>query len=483
MDNAQPHLFLYKPLLLAVAPLIIAMGMAGCAGLPDQRLANEALKNGDTATAQANYKALADMGYADASVGLADIQLESGDPAQLAAAEDTYRQAADTSPRAASRLGRLLATKPNATEAEHQEAEKRLKQAFANGEEGAVLPLAMLYLQYPQTFPNVNAQEKISQWREQGHPQAELAQVLLYRTQGTYDAHLADVEKICKAALSTADVCYVELATVYQKRGEADKQKALVEQLRGAYGRGVVPAARMEGVAQVLADPELVAGPQGGESGGKTDPATAQQMLEQIAPTYPAAWVSLAQLLYDYPEQGDIDKMLEYLKKGREAAQPRAELLLGKLYYEGKLLPADPVKAEQHLLKAAQSETSANYYLGQMYRRGYLGQVQPQQALDHLLAAARAGQNSADFALAQMFSQGRGIAPDPVNAYVFSQIAVQKGTPQAPDLAAQIEQQLPPGSRPQAERLLREEQALRGATLQTVTQMQAMQSQDGQEPL
>lgn len=473
MVSTHPRYFTAKPLLL-----VIALGMAGCAGLPDQRLANEALKNGDTATAQANYKALADMGYADASVGLADIQLESGDPAQLAAAEDTYRQAADTSPRAASRLGRLLATKPNATEAEHKEAEQRLKQAFANGEEGAVLPLAMLYLQYPQTFPEVNAQEKISQWREQGHPQAELAQVLLYRTQGTYDAHLDDVEKICKSALATADVCYVELATVYQKRGEADKQKALVEQLRGAYGRGVVPAARMEGVAQVLADPELVV-----QGGGKTDPATAQEMLEQIAPTYPAAWVSLAQLLYDYPEQGDIDKMLEYLKKGREAAQPRAELLLGKLYYEGKLLPADPEKAEQHLLKAAQTETSANYYLGQMYRRGYLGNVQPQQALDRLLAAARAGQNSADFALAQMFSQGRGIAPDPVNAYVFSQIAVQKGTPQAPELAAQIEQQLPPGSRPQAERLLREEQALRGSTLQTATQMQAMQRQDGQEPL
>lgn len=472
MVSTHPQFF-YKPLLLTVA-----LGLAGCAGLPDQRLANEALKNGDTATAQANYKALADMGYADASVGLADIQLQSGDPAQLAAAEDTFRQAADTSPRAASRLGRLLATKPNASEAEHKEAEQRLKQAFANGEEGAVLPLAMLYLQYPQTFPEVDAQEKISQWREQGHPQAELAQVLLYRTQGTYDAHLAEVETICKAALATADVCYVELATVYQKRGEADKQTALVEQLRGAYGRGAVPAARMEGVAQVLADPELVM-----QGGGKTDPATAQSMLEQIAPAYPAAWVSLAQLLYDYPELGDIDKMLAYLKNGRDAAQPRAELLLGKLYYEGKLLPADPQKAEQHLLKAAQSETSANYYLGQMYRRGYLGKVQPQQALDRLLAAARAGQNSADFALAQMFSQGRGIAPDPVNAYVFSQIAVQKGTPQAPELAAQIEQQLPPGSRAQADRLLREEQALRGAALQQATQMQAMQHQEGQEPL
>lgn len=473
MTNLSMHSFMPKHALL-----IAALSLAGCAGLPDQRLANEALKNGDTATAQANYQQLADMGYGDAAVGLADIQLESGDPAQLAAAEDTYRKAADTSPRAASRLGRLLASKPNATEAEHQEAEKRLKQAFANGEEGAVLPLAMLYLQYPQSFPNVDAQQKISQWRNQGHPQAELAQVLLYRTQGTYDAHLGEVEKICKAALNTADVCYVELATVYQKRGEADKQKALVEQLRGAYGRGVVPAQRVDGVAQVLADPELVA-----QGGGKTDEGTAQEMLEQIAPTYPAAWVSLAQLLYTYPELGDIDKLLGYLKNGRDAAQPRAELLLGKLYYEGKLLPADPQKAEQHLLKASASEVSANYYLGQMYRRGYLGQVQPQQALDRLLAAARGGQNSADFALAQMFSQGRGIAPDPVNAWVFSQIAVQKGTAQAPELAAQIDQQLPPASRPQAQRLLQEEQALRGATLQQASQMQAMQTEDGQEPL
>lgn len=461
--NTQPQLLL----------LVAALSLAGCAGLPDQRLANEALKNGDAATAEQNYRQLAELGYADAQVGLADIQLESGDPELLRQAEATYRQAADHSPRAAARLGKLLAVKPNATETERQEAGQLLEQAFAGGEQGALLPLAMLYLQYPQSFPKVNAQQRISQWRAAGYPQAELAQLLLYRTQGNYDQHLDDVERICKQALSTADVCYVELATVYQKRGQNEQQAALLEQLQSAYQHGAVPAQRVESVAQVLADPEL----------GKPDEKTAQRLLEQIAPSYPAAWVSLARLLYDYPALGDVDKLLEYLEHGRDAAQPRAELLLGKLYYEGKLLPQDPQKAEQHLLKAAPSEISANYYLGQLYRRGYLGQIDPEQALQHLLAAARGGQNSADFALAQMFSQGRGIQPDPVNAYVFSQLAVLKGTPQAAELAAQIDQQLPAAARAQAQRLLREEQQLRGAAQQEAAQLQAMQSPTGQEPL
>jgi len=84
----------------SVLPLVAALALAGCAGLPDQRLANEALKRGDTALAQQNYRQLADLGYSEAQVGLADIQVESRDPAQIKQAEATYRAAADTSPRA-----------------------------------------------------------------------------------------------------------------------------------------------------------------------------------------------------------------------------------------------------------------------------------------------------------------------------------------------------------------------------------------------
>ncbi len=437
---------------LALGTLTLAIALAGCAGLPDQRLANEALKRGDTALAEQNYRQLADLGYSDAQVGLADIQVESRDPTQLKLAEATYRAAADTSPRAQARLGRLLVAKPGASEAEHREAEGLLKKAFANGEGNTLIALAMLYLQFPQSFPEVNAQQQISQWRSAGYPEAGLAQVLLYRTQDSYDQHLDEVEKICKTALNSSDICYVELATVYQKRAQPDQQAALLKQLQAAYSRGTVGAQRVDSVARVLSDASL----------GQPDEKTAQALLEQIAPGYPASWVSLAQLLYDFPALGDVKQMMEYLDNGRAADQPRAELLLGKLYYEGKWVPADAKQAEAHFQKAVGKEVAADYYLGQIYRRGYLGQVYSQKALDHLLKAARNGQNSADFAIAQLFSQGRGTKPDPLNAYVFSQLAKAQDTPLANELAQQLDAQLPPAQRPDAQRLLQQEQRLRG---------------------
>ncbi|MDT4864701.1 Alginate biosynthesis protein AlgK [compost metagenome] len=126
-------------------------------------------------------------------------------------------------------------------------------------------------------------------------------------------------------------------------------------------------------------------------------------------------------------------------------------------------MPLDPKKAEQHLQKAAPTEPTANYLLGQLYLRGYLGDIAPDKALEHLLSAARNGQVNADFALAQMYAQGKGIRPDLVNAYVFSQLALPKNTPQTLELAQQVEQQLPPSERARAEQLLREERAARGA--------------------
>ncbi|WP_426141037.1 alginate biosynthesis TPR repeat lipoprotein AlgK [Pseudomonas sp. DWP3-1-2] len=464
----SPLRTLSTPTLLSLA---IAFALTGCAGLPDQRLANEALKNGDTALAEQNYRQLADLGYSDAQVGLADIQVGTRDPEQLKQAEATYRAAAETSPRAQSRLGRLLAAKPNATEAEHLEAEQLLKKAFANGETTSLTPLAMLYLQYPHTFPNVNAQQKISEWRAAGYPEAGLAQVMLYRIQGTYDQHLDEVETICKTALNTTDICYVELATVYQKRGQTEQQAALIQQLQSAYSVGTVGAERVDSVARVLGDAEI----------GTPDPATAQKLLEQVAPGYPISWVTLAKLLYDFPELGDVDKMMEYLDNGRAADQPRAELLLGKLYYEGKWVPPDAKKAEEHLKKAAGTEIAAHYYLGQIYRRGYLGQVYPQKAVDELLYAARGGQNSADFAIAQLYSQGKGTMPNPVNAWVFSQLALKQGTPQATELAQQLSAALPPEKLATAQRLLEQEQKVRGASSQNALALQALQKEDGEE--
>lgn len=244
--------------------------------------------------------------------------------------------------------------------------------------------------------------------------------------------------------------------------------------MEAGYSRGTVTAQRVDSVARVLGDATL----------GQPDEKTAQALLEKIAPGYPASWVSLAQLLYDFPELGDVDQMMKYLDNGRAADQPRAELLLGKLYYEGKWVPADAKAAEAHFEKAVGKEVAADYYLGQIYRRGYLGKVYPQKALDHLLTAARNGQNSADFAIAQLFSQGKGTKPDPLNAYVFSQLAKAQDTPEANDLATQLEAPLTPEQRAQGQRLVQQELAARGTLAQNTLQLHALDEEDdGEESL
>src|SRR5690606_27858698 len=187
------------------------------------------------------------------------------------------------------RLGRLLARKPQASEAELREAEQLLNQALADGEESALLPLAQLYLTYPQQWPEVDLPTRVAQWRRQGHTDADLVLIELYRSQGSYAEHLAEIEQICLSRLDQVEGCYRELASVYQIGGDQAKREQLLEKLRVAHRAGKVSAAQVENVALVLADAEL----------GKPDEESAQALLEEIAPDYPAAWLSLAKVLYD----------------------------------------------------------------------------------------------------------------------------------------------------------------------------------------
>ncbi|MDO1885648.1 alginate biosynthesis protein AlgK, partial [Escherichia coli] len=69
--------------------------------------------------------------------------------------------------------------------------------------------------------------------------------------------HLGEIEQVCQRWLRRMDVCWYELATVYQMQGNAEKQKALLEQLRAAYKAGRGPGERVDSVAGVLADGEL----------------------------------------------------------------------------------------------------------------------------------------------------------------------------------------------------------------------------------
>lgn len=432
--------------------LALLATLQGCAGLPDQQLAKEAQQRGDSASARQQYEQLAQMGYVDAQIALGDMQFGSRDPGQIEQAESLYRQAALHSPKAQSRLGRLLSRQDGASDSQLKEAEQLLSQAIEQAEYSAVVPLTLLYVSYPQLAPSVDPQQQVNAWRGQGIVEAELAQILIYRSDGSYVAHLTEIEQTCRSLLSQQDVCYNELATVYRLRDQPHAQTALLAQLRTAYANRWVTPSRVESVALTLVDSGIPA---------PVDLSNAYALLREIAPAYPLAWASLAKLLFDYPVLGDSTQMLGYLQRGREAGDSRAELLTGRLYYGGRGLEQNPQLAERHLLRAADEQPTAHFYLGQLYRRGYFGEVYPQKAVDHLLLAARAGHRRADYALAQLFSESRGVKVNRVNAYVFAHMALSRAVPEASELLSNLEQSMLPAERQKARQILEEEQQTR----------------------
>ncbi|AOE86349.1 SEL1-like repeat protein [Pseudomonas sp. TCU-HL1] len=441
--------------------------LLGCAGLPDQQLAREALLRGDDETARQNFQALAGMGYPEAQTALGDMAVGSRDPSRLAEAESLYRQAASSSVRAQSRLGRLLSRQGGASDIQLKEAEGLLDQAISRGEYSAVVPLTLLYLSYPQLSPALDPQQLVNGWRTQGIAEAELAQILIYRSQGSYTAHLGEVEAKCQALLQLQDICYVELATVHRLRQQPEAMQLLLANLRSAYASGVVAPARLESVALTLADPAIPA---------PAELSQAKGLLDEVAPVYPGAWASLAKLLHDYPALGSPEEMLGYLERGRAAGDSRAELLTGRLYYDGRVLPQDPRLAEEHLLKAAAEQPAAHFYLGQLYRRGYLGEVRPQEATDHLLQAARAGHTRADLALALLFSESLGVKVDRVNAYVFACLAAGQAQPEATALLANLEPAMSAAERQRAAQLLQDEQGTRHMDPARLVRIQPLQN-------
>jgi alginate biosynthesis protein AlgK len=80
-------------------------------------------------------------------------------------------------------------------------------------------------------------------------------------------------------------------------------------------------------------------------------------------------------------------------------------------------------------------------------------------------------------------SQGKGTKPDPLNAYVFSQLAKAQDTPEANDLATQLETPLTPEQRAEGQRLVQQELAARGTLAQSTLQLHALQEEDGEESL
>jgi alginate biosynthesis protein AlgK len=434
-----------------LSAIALCLTAAGCAQLPDLELAKQARTGGDLQVAEENFRPLAELGYADAELGLADVLVQQPDAARQAEGEAIYRRVAAESPIARVKLGKWLVNKPGATPAERQEAVELLRAGIASGDQSVLLALVRLQLEDPQSADLAAIERQLTEWQAQGMPQARLGWVMLYRARGDYEAHLDEIRTSCEAWLTEVSDCYAELATVYRIQGDEEAVKGLTERMENDFrGQRVAPN-QVQTVARVLA----------GDGAGQPRPEEAGRLYEAIAPVWPDAWAGLADLVRRNPQLGDTEQVLEYLEKGVEAGSGRAAVALGQIYLNGQLVPAEPAKAEQYLLTAIPQDPKARLILARLYREGKLGRVHADKALEQLLIAARAGNPQADVALAQLFGDGRGIRINPVYAYGFATLAKEQGMPQADMWMERMAPRLQPGDMARVRSMVERERAAR----------------------
>lgn len=440
-----------------------AVLLAACSA-PDLRRGKAALESGDMAAAEADLQPLADLGFEEAKIALARVYAKSGDPQQQEQAIALYREQLDKDPTVAVPLAVMLID--SESEAGLAQAEELLLKSLDGRDVRAYVALLNLYSDHPERDTRRRAPALAEQVAKVRAPEAETALIKWYRRNATADKKFTQqLVKRCEQARDRLPECYIDLGRHY--RGTND-QKALADLLAGAQQRGLPPPI-MERLAWSMVSDDIP---------GQPRPEIAQPMLKAAADTSDSARVRLARLLIEYPHLDPEGKPEQLLLRAAERGNSEASLALGRLYLDGKLAAADPAKALKYFEGAADYEPSAHYYLGRIHRRGYLGRPDPVLAARHFLTAARAGYPRADQALAQLFSDNRGVRPNLVNAYVFASIAAQAQTPEGVALLRQIKAQLKPGQQQKAEALLRQELAVRAAQQPAPTQAPTAVSQN-----
>jgi alginate biosynthesis protein AlgK len=438
---------------------------------PDLGRGKKALEAGDTEAAQRDLAPLAQMGYEDARMQLARAYARSGDPAKLQAAVQMYQEIVKQDPTVRVPLARMLLE--SGDEKAIGQAEEMLLLAHRDKDPRATVALLELYSDHPERDGHKRAPGLAAAVSKMTTPDAEAASVKWYRRNALVDARYAkELIRHCELARNRLPDCYVDLGRHYRATGNEKALRTLVADANTRFALGHVPVPVLEKLGWSMVSEDIAGNPL---------PEAAQPILKRAAETSDTARVRLARLLIEYPHLDPQGRPEELLLKAAGRGNREASLALGRLYLDGKLAPADPGKAIKYLEQAADTEPAAHYYLGRIYKRGYLGRPDPVLAARYFLTAARGGYARADQALAQLFSDNRGVKPNLVNAYVFASIAAERQTPEGALMLKQVRAMLKPGQQQQAEQLLRQELAIRQAEGLPVRAFAAMETNPPKE--
>ncbi len=430
---------------------LFTLALSGCGNLPDVQRAEKAAAEGNVQDARAQLEELARFGLVDAQVELGDLYAEEDTPAARKQALDWYHKAAEQgSKRASIRIGKMNAREGDTPE-ERANGARYLRKALAAGDKTALIPLVNLYLNFPNEFPNGNPLELIEQARAAGDPKGDVALARYYVTTGQFAERTDEIESLCAPIAEAHPECFQLLARVYLVEGRDEDVKALVGRVKQAWEEGRIEDRDLYMFARWLSDDESP----------RKQVSTTNELYLLLTPDYVPALTARAKLIMENNYLAEPDVVIEMLRQARDNGDQKATLSLARAYERGRIVPADPEKAIRYAMEVREKYPSAEYLLGRIYKRGYLGEPDPEKAKLHLLTAARRGFPKADYALAELFWEAKGIEVNRLYAWSFALLAVEGGVERARELMVEMVLTLPEHTEKQAEALYRQERAAR----------------------
>lgn len=447
--------------------ILVALLLAGCGSMPDLERGRAALKSGDDIAAEGDLRPLAEMGYVEAQLRLARIHADRGSPQDIEEALYWYRKLAADDPTVNTALARALIRQ--GTPDGLREAEQILRNEDARGDPAALAALVELLAAHPELDPKQNLGGLIQRAEAMKSPEVEPTIIRWYRRNAGGGKLSAELLQRCREALARVPECAIDLARHYRAVGADRELEALTAESLEKAKAGTMPPEVMQRLGWALVDDE---------SEGKAHPKTAHALLKMASQQSVVGSIRLARLLIDYPQLDPAGKPEQLLLAAAAKGHPEASLALGQLYMGGSSVPPDADKAEYYLRQAAASQPSANYYLGRLYKRGDLGKADPVGAARHFLTAARNGYPKADFALAELFSDNRGVKPNLPNAYSFASLATAHSIPDAAALQLKIQSRMSPGQLAEAQTLMKKEIEIRNAAAKAAAAQAASTPQE-----
>ena len=399
-----------------VAIAVLAFNLIGCANLADTRLARQDLLDspeGNQALALKDLHFLANKGYADAKIVLAEYFARIGQPKHIEETDALFQRMIHVSYLYNKRYSNWLFNVAKVTPSYREKALNNLWQRMkTQGDVGPqIARLEQIYEDdvtpiVDELFTYIDAQEGLY----------DTDKVKIIAELDDLSPWMAQVNEICSSSTDVEFYC-LKSKVRYAKQNDTQQLSALAQQADNAFIQGLMSKTEVINLMKLFATQN--------DKVGFGSRELAYESAETAIQQDPEVFLEYAN--YEIG-QAAVFANADYINKlmALEDDYPIAGVLLGRIYMEGRRSVEYPQQAKGHL-EAALPTPEAAYYLGKLLISGKLGKADLQVGVSYLVDAARTGQYRAYRELLQLFSYGNGIKPNALYANVFAAVYQELG--------------------------------------------------------